>query len=42
MDKVEKITPMFNNTFLLRLTNHREDIPVSRNAGKKLKKILGI
>ena len=42
MDKVEKITPMFNNTFLLRLANHREDIPVSRNAGKKLKKILGI
>jgi DNA-binding LytR/AlgR family response regulator len=42
MDKIEKITPMFNNTFMLRLTNHREEIPVSRNAGKKLRKIFGV
>ncbi|MGI6450681.1 MAG: LytR/AlgR family response regulator transcription factor [Desulfitobacteriia bacterium] len=42
IDKIEKIVPMFNNTFILRLTNHREEIPVSRNGGKALKRVIGI
>jgi len=42
LDKIEKIIPMFNQTFNLKLINHLESIPVSRNAGKALKEIIGI
>lgn len=42
LDKIEKITPMFNNTFIIKLFDHAMDIPVSRSAGKKLRIILGI
>lgn len=42
MDKIEKVTPMFTNTFVLSLANHPEEIPVSRNAWKALKKIIGM
>jgi len=41
-DKIEKILPMFNNTYLLKVHNSPNEIPVSRNKAKELSKILGL
>ncbi|MEA4902047.1 LytTR family DNA-binding domain-containing protein [Desulfitobacterium sp.] len=41
-DKIEKILPMFNHTYLLKIANYPEEIPVSRSKAKELKKILGL
>ncbi|KLU63806.1 transcriptional regulatory protein YpdB [Desulfosporosinus acididurans] len=41
-NKIEKILPMFNHTYLLKLTDYPEEIPVSRNKAKELKTILGL
>lgn len=39
---IEGILPMFNNTYLLKITNFPTEIPVSRNKAKELAKILGL
>lgn len=41
-DKIEKILPMFNNTYLLKITDYPDEIPVSRNKAKELSQILGL
>lgn len=41
-NKVEKILPMFNNTYLLKISDYPDEIPVSRNKTKELRKILGL
>jgi len=41
-DKLEKILPMFNNTYLLKFSNYPTEIPVSRNKAKELSQILGL
>ena len=41
-DKIEKILPMFNNTYLLKIYNYPTEIPVSRNKAKELSEILGL
>lgn len=41
-DKIEKILPMFNNTYLLKIVDSPTEIPVSRNKAKELSKILGL
>lgn len=40
LGKVEKIVPGFNNTYLLRISNHSSEIPVSRNYSKMLKQLI--
>ena len=41
-DKVEKISPMFNNTYLLKMKDYVHEIPVSRQKAKQLSQILGL
>lgn len=41
-DKIEQILPMFNNTYLLKIKNYPDEIPVSRNKAKELSRILGL
>lgn len=41
-DKIEKILPMFNNTYLLKIQNYPSEVPVSRNKAKELNQILGL
>lgn len=41
-DKVEKISPMFNNTYLLKMKDYLHEIPVSRMKSKQLSQILGL
>ncbi|WP_378956199.1 LytR/AlgR family response regulator transcription factor [Pelosinus sp. sgz500959] len=41
-DKLEKILPMFNNTYLLKFFDYPTEIPVSRNKAKELSQILGL
>ena len=41
-EKIEKILPMFNNTYLLKIANYTHEIPVSRTKAKKLSEILGL
>ncbi|MEW9123807.1 MAG: LytTR family DNA-binding domain-containing protein [Thermotaleaceae bacterium] len=40
IEKIEKIFPMFNSTYLLQLTNSSDEIPVSRNYSRVLKQIM--
>ena len=42
LDFVEKIIPMFNQNFIIRLKGFKEEIPVSRHYAKKLKLLLGV
>ncbi|MCX7746117.1 MAG: LytTR family DNA-binding domain-containing protein [Clostridia bacterium] len=39
---VSKLSPMFNNNYIIKQEGHSFDIPVSRNNIKELKKLLGI
>jgi len=39
---IEKIIPMFNNTYVLKMTNFSTEIPVSRNKAKELNRMLGL
>lgn len=41
-DKIEKILPMFNNTYLLKVVDYLTEIPVSRNKTTELRQILGL
>lgn len=41
-NKIDKILPMFNNTYLLKISNYATEIPVSRNKAKELSQILGL
>ncbi|MCY6485760.1 LytTR family DNA-binding domain-containing protein [Clostridium aestuarii] len=41
-NKIEKILPMFNHTYLLKIANYPTEIPVSRNKAKELSQILGL
>jgi DNA-binding LytR/AlgR family response regulator len=41
-DKIEKILPMFNNTYLLKIAGYPAEIPVSRSKAKELSQILGL
>lgn len=41
-DQIEKILPMFNNTYLLKITNYPTEIPVSRSKARELTQILGL
>lgn len=41
-DKIEKILPMFNHTYLLKISSYPTEIPVSRNKAKELSQILGL
>lgn len=42
IEKIKKIIPMFNSTYLLQLTNSSVEIPVNRKYSKALKQIIGI
>lgn len=42
LDKIEKILPMFNNTFLLKMADYHAEIPVSRSKANQLKQILSL
>jgi DNA-binding LytR/AlgR family response regulator len=41
-DQIEKILPMFNNTYLLKIAGYPAEIPVSRSKAKELSDILGL
>lgn len=41
-NRIEKILPMFNNTYLLKISDYPIEIPVSRNKAKELSQILGL
>ena len=41
-DKITEIIPWFNNTFMLKIQDEKEDIPVSRNNIIEFKQIMGI
>lgn len=41
-DRIEKILPMFNNTYLLQIRDYSKEIPVSRNKARELSQILGL
>ncbi|MEN6412016.1 MAG: LytTR family DNA-binding domain-containing protein [Veillonellales bacterium] len=41
-NRIEKILPMFNNTYLLKIADYSTEIPVSRNKAKELTQILGL
>lgn len=42
LDKIKEIIPWFNNTYLLKLQNMEEEIPVSRHNLSKFKQLMGI
>jgi len=42
LDKIKEIIPWFNNTYLLKLQDVEEEIPVSRHNLSKFKQIMGI
>jgi DNA-binding LytR/AlgR family response regulator len=41
-NRIEKILPMFNNTYQLKISNYPTEVPVSRNKAKELSQILGL
>lgn len=41
-DQIERVLPMFNNTYLLKISNFPTEIPVSRIKSKELSRILGL
>jgi DNA-binding LytR/AlgR family response regulator len=41
-DHIEKILPMFNNTYLLKIAGYPAEIPVSRSRAKELSRLLGL
>lgn len=41
-NRIEKLLPMFNNTYLLKLADYPKEIPVSRSKAKELSQILGL
>lgn len=42
IEKVNEISPYFNNTFSLKFDNHKEMIPVGRNYIKNFKTLIGL
>lgn len=42
LDKIKEIIPWFNNTYLLKLQDMEEEIPVSRHNLSKFKQLMGI
>ncbi len=42
LDKIYKIVPWFNSTFVLRIEGWKEEVPVSRHYCKDFKKIINM